>query len=99
VTLLAYSPLLSGAYTRRDRDFGPEYRWPDFVPRLDVLYAVAEELGATANQVILAWMVQSDPVVIPLIAGSTTEQMAENLAAAELTLSAEQMARLDSAGL
>ncbi|MGC9523544.1 MAG: aldo/keto reductase [Anaerolineae bacterium] len=99
VTLLAYSPLLSGAYTREERDFDQQYQWPDQAPRLKALYDVAGELGATANQVILAWMVQSDPPVIPLVAGSTTDQMAENLAALELKLSAEHMQRLNDAGL
>ncbi len=99
VTLLAYSPLLSGAYTRPDRTFGEEYRWPDLPPRLETLCAIAEELDATANQVILAWMVQSEPPVIPLVAGSTTAQMTENLAALHLTLSADQMARLNRAGI
>ena len=99
VTLLAYSPLLAGAYTREERAFEAQYRWADMAPRLEALHGVADELGATANQVILAWMVHSDPVVIPLVAGSTKEQMAENLGALALTLSAEQVRRLDTAGV
>jgi aryl-alcohol dehydrogenase-like predicted oxidoreductase len=61
------------------------------------LKAVAKEVGATANQIVLAWMTQSDPPVIPLVAASTTAQMQENLGALEIDLSAEQMARLNSA--
>ena len=99
VTLLAYSPLLAGAYTREERAFEAQYRWADTGPRLEALVGVAEDLGATANQVILAWMVQSDPVVIPLVAGSTREPMAENLGAPALTQTAEQMRRLDTAGV
>jgi aryl-alcohol dehydrogenase-like predicted oxidoreductase len=97
VTLLAYSPLLSGAYTRADRAFQEQYLGPDTEARLATLRAVARELGATLNQVVLAWMVQGDPPVIPLVAASTAEQMQENLGALQVELSVEQMARLNSA--
>ena len=50
------------------------------------------------NQVILAWMRQSDPPVLPIIAGSRTEQLAENIAALDLKLTDDQMRRLDTAG-
>jgi aryl-alcohol dehydrogenase-like predicted oxidoreductase len=97
ITMLAYSPLLSGAYTRPERAFQEQYLGADSDARLQALTAVAGELGATLNEAILAWMVQSDPPVIPLVAASTAEQMQENLAALEITLDAEQMARLDGA--
>jgi aryl-alcohol dehydrogenase-like predicted oxidoreductase len=97
ITLLAYSPLLNGAYTRADRDFQEQYLGSDADARLAALRAVAQEAGATANQVVYAWMMQSDPPVIPLMAASTDEQMDENLGALEVTLSAAQMARLDEA--
>jgi aryl-alcohol dehydrogenase-like predicted oxidoreductase len=58
---------------------------------------VAGEHGATPNQIILAWMLHSDPPVIPLVAASTSEQMAENLGALAITLTPDQMRRLDSA--
>ena len=96
ITMLAYSPLLSGAYTRADRSFSKQYLGPDTDARLAALKAVAEEVGATANQVVLAWMVQSGPPVIPLVAASTVDQMRENLDALEIELSAEQMTRLNN---
>ena len=97
VTMLAYSPLLSGAYTRADRSFSEQYLGPDTDARLAALKAVAEEVNATANQVVLAWMAQSDPPVIPLVAASTTEQLQENFGALEIELDAEQMTRLNDA--
>jgi aryl-alcohol dehydrogenase-like predicted oxidoreductase len=97
ITMLAYSPLLNGAYTRADRAFSGQYLGPDTDVRMAALQAVAAEVGATANQVVLAWMVQSDPPVIPLVAASTVEQMGENLRALEIALSPEQMARLNEA--
>jgi aryl-alcohol dehydrogenase-like predicted oxidoreductase len=59
---------------------------------------VAEETGATKNQVIIAWMRQSDPPVLPIVAGSRREQLTENIAALDVTLSDEHMRRLDTAG-
>jgi aryl-alcohol dehydrogenase-like predicted oxidoreductase len=97
ITMLAYSPLLSGAYTRADRSFAEQYLGPDTDARVAALHNVAREVGATLNQVVYAWMVQSDPPVIPLVAASTTEQMEENLGALEIELSAEQMAQLNDA--
>jgi aryl-alcohol dehydrogenase-like predicted oxidoreductase len=97
VTLLAYTALLDGAYTRPDRAFGQQYLGPDTDARLSVLRAVAGETGATANQIIYTWMMQSEPPVIPLTSPSTDEQAEENLGALEVTLSAEQMDRLNVA--
>jgi aryl-alcohol dehydrogenase-like predicted oxidoreductase len=48
--------------------------------------------------VIIAWMRQSRPAILPIIAGSRIEQVAENIAALEITLSDEQMQTLDAAG-
>jgi aryl-alcohol dehydrogenase-like predicted oxidoreductase len=95
VTLLAYSALLSGAYVRDDREIPEAYRGPDTDARLKALHAVAEEVGATPNQVILAWMLAHD--VIPLVAASRPTHLAENLNALEVSLGAAQLERLDEA--
>jgi aryl-alcohol dehydrogenase-like predicted oxidoreductase len=58
---------------------------------------MSEEVGATANQVVLAWMMQSDPAVVPVMGASTVYQLQENLGAQEVELSAAQMARLNDA--
>ncbi|MBN1937242.1 MAG: aldo/keto reductase [Anaerolineae bacterium] len=97
LTLLAYSPLLNGAYTRADRAFQEQYLGPDTDARLAALRAIAKETGATANQIVYAWMVQSDPPVIPLMTASTDEQMKENLGALNIMLNPEQMDRLNQA--
>ena len=98
MTLLAYSPLLAGAYTRAEKIFGTQYDGPDNQHRLEVLRAVAAELGASPNQALLAWMLQSSPLVLPVFSASTPEQMKEDLAVLDLALSAEQMKRLNEAG-
>ncbi len=96
-TLLAYSPLLGGAYTRRDRPIPAEYAGPDTEARLAALREVAQAHEATLNQVVLAWMLHSDPVVLPVMAASTREQLSENLAALDLELTGDEMARLNDA--
>ena len=56
-------------------------------------------MNASPNQVILAWMMQSDPPVLPLIAASSSSQMQENIDALRITLSSRQVERLDEAGV
>ena len=63
-----------------------------------MLRAVAEEAGCSPSQAIIAWMRQSDPAILPIIAGSKFEQLQENIAALDITLSSDQMSRLDAAG-
>jgi len=97
ITMLAYSPLLNGAYSRADRSFQEQYVGVDTDTRLAALKKVAQEVGATVNQIVLAWMIHSDPCVIPLIAASTQAQMQENLDTLKIKLSAEQMEYLNKA--
>lgn len=99
ITLLAYSLLLSGAYTRPERSLPSQYLGPDTNARLAALREVSEEVGATLNQVVLAWMLQSDPVVIPVIGASAMDQLQENLGALEIKLNADQMAQLNEASV
>ena len=97
ITLLAYAALITGAYSRTDRPVPEGYAGPEADARLAALRAVAEETGATPNQVVLAWMMHGTPPVIPLIGASSEEQLAENLGALEVELSAEQLERLSAA--
>ncbi|MBN1220663.1 MAG: aldo/keto reductase [Anaerolineae bacterium] len=96
ITMLAYSPLLGGCYTRPDRPIPEQYQSPDADARLAVLKMVAEDLGATLSQVIFAWMRQGTPTIIPLIAASTPKQMAENIGSLEVELGQEQLEVLTS---
>lgn len=93
VTLVAYSPLLAGAY--RDKPLHEGYDHPGTTRRLAVLGEVAAELGATVNQVVLAWLASKD--VLPVVGASSVAQVEESLGALDLELDDEQVARLDSA--
>ncbi|MEV7813822.1 aldo/keto reductase [Streptomyces flaveolus] len=97
LTLVAYSPLLTGAYTRPDKPLPPDYDHPGTPARLAVLREVARETGASVNQVVLAWQLGGEPPVIPLVGASSVAQLDENLAAVDLELTEDQRARLDAA--
>lgn len=43
-------------------------------------------------------MLQGDPAIVPVMAAGSEAQMVENLAALELTLSADEMRLLNEAG-
>ncbi|WP_031104824.1 aldo/keto reductase [Streptomyces sp. NRRL S-146] len=96
LTLVAYSPLLKGAYTRPER-LPSDYDHPGTPARLKVLHAVARETGATVDQVVLARQIGDALPVIPLVGVSSVAQLEENLAAVDLELTPEQRARLDAA--
>jgi aryl-alcohol dehydrogenase-like predicted oxidoreductase len=97
LTVLAYSVLLSGAYTRADRALPEQYDHPGSKRRLAVLAEVAGELGATPNQVVLAWLLRGDPPVLPVLGISSVSQLDECLGALDLKLNDELRSRLDSA--
>jgi aryl-alcohol dehydrogenase-like predicted oxidoreductase len=107
--LLVWSPLagglLSGKYRRGK---GPEESrqlsgWDEPPVRdedwlydiVDVLVEVAEGRGASPAQVALAWLLARPAVTSVIVGARTTEQLADNLGAADLTLTDEEQARLE----
>ncbi|WP_405015004.1 aldo/keto reductase [Kitasatospora sp. NBC_01539] len=97
LTLVAYSPLLGGAYTRSDKPIPPDYDHPGTPARLAVLREVAREADATVNQVVLAWQMHGPLPIVPLVGASSVAQLDESLAAVDLELTEEQRHRLDGA--
>jgi pyridoxine 4-dehydrogenase len=57
-------------------------------------WTVAQEVGASAAQVALAWLLQISPVMLPIPGTSRVAHLEENCAAASVELSDEQLARL-----
>lgn len=96
LTLVAYSPLLKGAYTHPDR-LPQDFDHAGTPARLQVLREVARETGATVNQTVLAWQIGAELPIVPLAGASSVAQLEENLAAVDLELTPEQRARLDAA--
>lgn len=58
---------------------------------------IAQAHGATTGQVALAWLLQRSPVMLPIPGTGSVEHLEENVAAANLTLSDEEMERLSQA--
>lgn len=96
--VVAYSILLNGAYSRSGRSVPEQYRGPDTEARLATLRAVAAEVGATPTQVVIAWLRHSPQPIIPIIGGSTVDQIRQNLAATAVRLDDNQLRRLTDVG-
>ena len=62
--------------------------------RGDRLDHVARRLGATRTQVALAWLLHRSPVILPIPGTSSRAHLEENVAAARLALTADDLARL-----
>ncbi|HXD67945.1 MAG TPA: aldo/keto reductase [Solirubrobacteraceae bacterium] len=107
---LVWSPLagglLSGKYRRgQDMPAGsrhltdwnepPVYDEDRLYDTVDVLVEIAESRGVSAAQVALAWLLTRPTVSSVIIGARTDDQLADNLAAAELTLSDQETGRLE----
>ena len=97
VTLLAYSPLLGGAYSGPNRHLPEPYISAQSVNCLTVLDEIATEHNATTHQIVLAWLSQNAPRAIPVIGVENAHQLRENLWSSEIVLSTSQLGRLNDA--
>jgi aryl-alcohol dehydrogenase-like predicted oxidoreductase len=97
ISLMAYSPLLGGAYVRNDRPIPVHYQSKANEFRLVKLNETAEELQVSPNAVVLAWMMQCYPQIIPMVTGSSVIQLEENFKALSFTLTKEQIGKLNQA--
>ncbi len=64
---------------------------------VDALATIAAEKGATAAQLAIAWVLAQGEDVIPLVGARTRDRLRESLAALDLRLSAEDLARIEAA--
>jgi aryl-alcohol dehydrogenase-like predicted oxidoreductase len=108
--VLVWSPLagglLSGKYRRgqqppegsrqlTDWNEPPVHDQERLYDTVEALVSIGGEHGVSAAQVALAYLLGRPAVTSLVIGARTGEQLADNLAAAELTLSDEERARLD----
>jgi len=63
---------------------------------VDQLKALAESKGCTLSQFSLAWVAQQPGITSPIIGPRTLEQLEDNLRAADLTLSEEELKKIDA---
>jgi aryl-alcohol dehydrogenase-like predicted oxidoreductase len=110
--VLVYSPLAGGYLSGKYRGStevadGGEGRRAGFeFPPVDLALGervlgvsreIAAEHGSTPAQVALAWTVTRPGVTSVLFGANTPEQLEQNLAAAQLALTGDDLARLDAA--
>ena len=108
--LLIWSPLaggwLAGKYRRiqdapagsrhaSEWDEPPVYDLDKLYDTIEALVAIAEARGVSAARVALAWLLSRPGITTVIVGARTDEQLADNLAAAELALSPEELARLE----
>lgn len=60
------------------------------------LNQIADEAGATPKQIALAWLLQRSPNILVIAGTSSVTHLRENLAAASLSLTADQVRRLNA---
>lgn len=97
LTMLGYSPLLSGAYTRPDRAIPDGYNTSTTRHALTVLAEVAEQASLDAGQTVLAWMAQRSSPVLPVVGVSSAEQVASAWQAVTSDLTNDALNRLETA--
>ncbi len=95
LTIMAYSPLLAGAYVNSEKSIPVQYQSAANDFRMKNLNQLAAELKVSPNAVVLRWMIQSTPTVIPIVAGSSVAQLQENMEALTFILNDEQQALLN----
>ena len=64
----------------------------------EALQAIADKHDATVYQIAIAWLLQKSPVMLPIPGTSSIAHLEENVAAADITLSDEDLAALNSIG-
>jgi aryl-alcohol dehydrogenase-like predicted oxidoreductase len=107
VGVVPWSPLGAGFLTGTVQQLGAD----DFrnnAPRFDsaslkannasyaALQALAADLGITRSQLALAWLLHQDAAVVPIPGSRTPAHIVENLAAAEINLHPDTLARIDT---
>ena len=102
LTFTSWGMLEGGALTGKYLDSSDEPRRYDSVGEKTngiarEVIAVAEEAGVTPAQVAIAWVRAQPWHIVPIVGARTEAQLRENLGALDVTLSADQLARLDAA--
>ena len=105
--LLVWSPLaggfLSGKFTREDSPKGTRRATFDFPPIdkdqgydiVDVMRPIAETHEVSVAQVALAWLLHKEAVTSVIIGAKRLDQLEDNLASVDVTLTDDEVARLD----
>jgi diketogulonate reductase-like aldo/keto reductase len=110
VAFVAFSPVargflcgaaldVSGFDAKDIRRSMPRFTPENYAANLKLLpayHALAQEAGCTSAQLALAWLLQQGEDIIPIPGTTSVEHLLDDLAAADVKLDAELMARLDA---
>lgn len=109
VGMMVWSPLasgfLTGRYTRQDpTGGGGRLKDFDFLPTdrekgwalIDAMSAIAKGRGVSVAAVALGWLLAKDWATTILLGASKMSQLEDNLKAADLVLSKDEVAKLDA---
>lgn len=113
VGFVAFSPLANGFLTARYRDTSqfeqssadfrttmPQFSKEGVEQNHDLLALIentAKEKDATPAQISLAWMLAKRPYIVPIPGSRKENRIRENLKAADIHLTKEEVSRIDSA--
>jgi aryl-alcohol dehydrogenase-like predicted oxidoreductase len=111
IGFVPYSPLgrgfLTGKMDERTTFDGSDFRsnLPRFTPEalkanqalIELLGAVAKRKGATPAQIALAWLLAQKPWVVPIPGTTKVERLEENIGAAAVELTADDLAEIERA--
>ena len=104
ITVTAWAPLAGGALTGKYLDAKSEKgRLSEDSKRLGEraskitreVVAVAKEMGCSPAQVAIKWVMQKNPMVIPVIGSRKVHQLKDNLGVLDIVIPDEMMERLD----
>jgi aryl-alcohol dehydrogenase-like predicted oxidoreductase len=111
IALVPFSPLGRGFLTGKIDDktsFGEgDFRnsLPRFTPEarkanqavVDLLAEIGSRKGATPGQIALAWLLAQRPWIVPIPGTTRLDRLEENIAAAAITLTADDLKEIDAA--
>ena len=112
IGFVAYSPLGKGfltgtitASTSFDATNDIRSTIPRFEPEalqhnqavVDLLASIAKRRGATPGQIALAWLLAQKPWIVPIPGTRKLHRLEENIAAADIELSTDELTEIDDA--
>jgi aryl-alcohol dehydrogenase-like predicted oxidoreductase len=111
IGFVPYSPLgrgfLTGTIDASTTFAGNDFRaaLPRFAPDarkanqvlIDLLAGIAKRKGATAAQIALAWLLAQKPWIVPIPGTTKLHRLEENIGAATLTLTADDLREIEAA--
>lgn len=111
IGLVPFAPLgrgfLTGSVKRAEEyaegDFrrgDPRYQGENFDANMraaEAVRGIATRRGVTTGQIALAWLLHKGPDIVPIPGTKRRKYLEENIGAAEVSLSSEEMATLDAA--